>query len=109
MFICNKVTKKIPAFQNLIKGFHSNPVLCSATITINDESRDMSQCVEEFNRDGVTILPFKVDIDFVEKSKKLVTSALEDGLQRVKEIKGHDLKVNYLFLIIYKICFVKDY
>lgn len=64
------------------------------------------QCISEFENDGFTILPTRIDTDLVEKSKDLVTEALADAHQRVKTIKGHDLKVTYdpkhnLFLNLY--------
>ena len=54
---------------------------------------DFSKSVEEFKRNGVTILPLKVDADFVKESKKLCLGAWEDALDRGKIIKGHDIKV----------------
>ena len=54
---------------------------------------DFTKSVEEFKRNGVTILPLKVETDFVEKSKKLCFNAWEDAMERGKIIKGHEIKV----------------
>ena len=61
--------------------------------TSSGSENDFAKSVEEFKRNGVTILPLKVDHDFVQKSKKLCLDAWEDALARGKIIKGHDIKV----------------
>ena len=88
------VTNNCSVISNFVSKLHSNAVLCSSQIgAIRDESKDIRQCVEEFNRDGVTVLPLKVDKEFIEKSKDITISAWKDGLQRAKAIKGYDMKV----------------
>jgi len=54
---------------------------------------DFSKSVEDFKRNGIAILPVKVNDDFVLKSKKLCMSAWVDALARGKIIKGHELKL----------------
>jgi len=71
---------------------HSTSVSNQTVVEI-DESKSLSDCVREFKRDGVTILPMKINPDFVEKSKQLATEAWKDGLRRAKLIKGHEMKV----------------
>lgn len=79
-------------FKILSSELHSTTACVQKVVTI-DENKSISTCVEEFKRDGVTILPFKIDRDFVDKSKELATEAWQDGLRRAKLIKGHDMKV----------------
>ena len=67
--------------------------LQSARFISSGNENDFSKSVEEFRRNGVTILPLKVDADFVKESKKLCLGAWEDALDRGKIIKGHDIKV----------------
>ena len=73
---------------------HSTSVSNQTVVEI-DESKSLSDCVLEFKRDGVTILPMKINPDFVEKSKQLATKAWKDGLRRAKLIKGHEMKVKF--------------
>ena len=80
--------------KTLARELHKNAYLCASAIgELTNENKDIHQCVKELKRDGVTVLPHKINKDFVEKSKDLCMSAWEDGLQRVKAIKGHDMKV----------------
>ena len=54
---------------------------------------EFSKAVEEFRKNGVAILPLKIDEDFVKTSRKKCLSAWEDALSRGKIVKGHDIKV----------------
>ena len=59
----------------------------------SSSSFDFTKSVEEFRRNGVTILPLKVETGFVEKSKDICLNAWKDALARGKIIKGHDIMV----------------
>ena len=54
---------------------------------------DFSKAVEEFKKNGVAILPLKIDHDFVKTSRNKCLHAWEDALARGKAIKGHEIKV----------------
>ena len=59
----------------------------------NNEMEDFGRSIAEFKRNGMAILPVKVDPLFVQKSKDLCLSAYQDALNRVKLVLGHELKV----------------
>ena len=52
-----------------------------ATTTSRTDEPDFTQAVDEFRRNGVTILPLKVDTQFVRESKQLCLGAWEDARQ----------------------------
>ena len=54
---------------------------------------DFSKAIEDFKRNGMAILPVKIDPSFVQKSQEMCFSAWKDALNRAKIIRGHELKV----------------
>ena len=54
---------------------------------------DFGKAVEDFKRNGMAILPLKIDPSYVTKSKDMVMSAWSDAMHRAKIIRGHELQV----------------
>eukprot|EP00090_Calanus_glacialis_P030868 TRINITY_DN5023_c0_g1_i1.p1 TRINITY_DN5023_c0_g1~~TRINITY_DN5023_c0_g1_i1.p1 ORF type:complete len:763 (+),score=154.94 TRINITY_DN5023_c0_g1_i1:281-2569(+) len=54
---------------------------------------DFSKSIEDFKKNGIAILPVKIDDEFVWKSRKLCMSAWVDALARGKIVKGHEVKL----------------
>ena len=54
---------------------------------------DFGKAVEDFKRNGMAILPLKIDLSYVSRSKDMVLSAWSDAMHRAKIIRGHELKV----------------
>ena len=58
---------------------------------------DFTAAINDFKRNGMALLPLKIDPDFVEKSKEICFDAWKDALKRAKIIRGHDMKVGMEF------------
>ena len=58
---------------------------------------DFTKSVNDFKRNGMALLPLKIDPDFVEKSKEICFGAWRDALKRAKIIRGHEMKVGMEF------------
>ena len=58
---------------------------------------DFTAAINDFKRNGMALLPLKIDPDFVEKSKDICFDAWKDALKRAKIIRGHDMKVGMEF------------
>ena len=50
---------------------------------------DFSQAIADFQKNGMAILPIKIDPSFLNESKELCFSAWKDALNRAKIIKGN--------------------
>ena len=76
----------------------------SSTSRANEKNNkiDFSKSVEEFKRDGIAILPLKIDMDFVNKSKKLCMAAWEDALLRGRLVKGELTNVSNCNLLSFR-------
>ena len=53
---------------------------------------DFSQAIADFQKNGMAILPIKIDPSFLNESKELCLSAWKDALHRARIIKGNDRK-----------------
>ena len=53
---------------------------------------DFSKALQDFKRNGMAILPVKIDAEFIKKSNDMCFSAWTDALKRAKIIRGHDMK-----------------
>lgn len=51
---------------------------------------DFSQAIADFQKNGMAILPIKIDPSFLNESKELCLSAWKDALNRAKIIKGNN-------------------
>ena len=51
---------------------------------------DFSRAIADFQKNGMAILPIKIDPSFLNESKELCFSAWKDALNRAKIIKGND-------------------
>ena len=58
---------------------------------------DFTAAINDFKRNGMAVLPLKIDSDFVEKSKEICFDAWKDALKRAKIIRGHEMKVGMEF------------
>jgi len=71
------------------RALHSSVCLLSK----NAAKIDFSKSIEDFKKNGIAILPVRIQDDFVQESRKLCMSAWVDALARGKIIKGHEVKL----------------
>ena len=68
-------------------------VRTASTISVANDTVDFSAAIEDFKRNGMAILPLKIDPNFVEISKEKCFAAYRDALNRAKVVRGHEMKV----------------
>ena len=86
---CSRMAVRLHKLNRLSKLLQQRKFASSTSqAKENDNKIDFSKSVEEFKRDGIAILPLKIDTDFVNKSKKLCMAAWEDALLRGRLVKG---------------------
>ena len=61
--------------------------------SVGNENVDFSSAIEDFRKNGMAVLPLKIEPAFVKKSKEICFSAYEDALKRAEIIRGHEMKV----------------
>ena len=70
-----------------------NQVTAAKDNSSGNEKVDFSSAIQDFKKNGMAVLPLKIDPEFVEKSKEICFSAWKDALERAKIIRGHEMKV----------------
>ena len=64
---------------------------------IGNNDVDFTSAIADFKRNGMAILPLKIESSFVESSKGLCFSAWKDALKRAEIVRGHEMKVGMEF------------
>ena len=88
MLILNPFYRATTKLTTFVRTISSQNGKFSSKLNEKPADVDFSQAIADFQKNGMALLPIKIDPSFLNQSKELCFSAWQDALNRAKILKG---------------------